>query len=482
MDAAKSAFPSLRGMKSVILISAPYRDLYGPIKAAAGYYFPLGLGYIASVLIKHGYDVRLCEPDAQRMGYEDIERMLAHERPDIVGIGSATPNFHNAVEIARLAKAHGAVVVLGGIHASSLPSHIAGQYGEFFDYVVCGEGEFSILELVRELEAGRVPLNVKGLSFLHEGRVITTPLRPHIENLDSLPYPARELLPQDIFRPNLHNQRYKRCFTILTSRGCPFRCSFCASRKALGSIYRTHSADYVLGEMEYLKKLYGAEQLVITDDTFTLDRNRLIAICEGMIRHNLNLKWFCFSQVTAVDKDILKLMKRAGCYNIGFGVESASLRILSLMKKPIRPEKCAEVIAAASGLGIKTQAFFVLGIEESLEELRQTVDFAVRLKPTFSFFNMLVPYPGTEEFERFFADVPLSSMDWKDFVAVGVNAVVRNSNFNLRKEIFRANMRFYARPSQLFRIARHIRTRLEFWNHLKGGLALLRQMRLWRRA
>ena len=473
-------------MVRVLLISPPYVDLYGAFRTAAGLYFPLGLGYLASFLRKHGVEVSLYEPEAQRLSGDTIREIFAKEQPDLVGITSATPNFFNAVKLARIAKAVcRAKVVLGGVHASALPSFIAEHYRDCFDFVVVGEGEYTLLELVRHIDAREVPLGVSGLCFWHEDRVVQTPARPLIQNLDTLPFPARDLIPQELFHPNMHNARYKRCVSMLTSRGCPFSCSFCASYLTMGKKYRTHSAEYVLEEMTLLKEKFGAQQLLITDDTFTIDRDRLVAICEGMIREKLNLKWFCFSQVTAVDEQVLPLMSQAGCYNIGFGVESGSPRVLRLMRKPIPLERCERAISLSNAQGLKTQAFFIFGTPgETTEEMEVTIDFALRLNPTLAFFNMLVPYPGTLDFRRLFKDVPLAEIDWRDFVAIGERSVINQfsgQKVTLEEMMRRAYSRFYLRPRQLLHIVRRINTLYEFTNYAKGGLGLFAQMAAWRR-
>lgn len=471
-------------MIRVLLISPPYIDLYGGIKSAAGLYFPLGLGYLASFLRQHGVEVSLYEPEAQRLNGDAIRGIFAREQPDVIGITSATPNFHNAIELAKTAKAVcGAKIVLGGIHASALPSFIAQRYRDYFDYVVVGEGEQTLLELVQHVQEREVPLGVSGLCFWHERRVVQTPPRPLIQNLDALPFPARDLIPQQLFHPNAHNTRYERCVAILTSRGCPFSCSFCASGLTMGKKYRIHSAEYVLEEMTLLKQKFGAQQLLITDDTFTIDKERLVAVCEGMIRRKLNLKWFCFSQVTAVDEHVLPLMRRAGCYNIGFGVESGSSRVLKLMGKSISLERCARAIALSNAQGLKTQAFFVFGTPgETTEEMEVTIDFALRLNPTLAFFNMLVPFPGTTDFQRLFGDVPLEEIDWQHFVAIGERSVINQfsgQKVTLEEMVRRANHRFYFRPRQLLHIARRIRTLREFTAYANGGFGLLAQMTAW---
>ncbi|MFH1309489.1 MAG: radical SAM protein [Candidatus Omnitrophota bacterium] len=468
----------------ILLISAPYVDYYGPIKLASGRYFPLGLGYIASYLRRKSHEVLLCEPEAQGLSYKMIHDIFFREKPDVIGISSATPNFYNAVKLAKLAKtATTAVVVYGGAHASAIPEFIVQKYGEYFDYLVVGEGEETLGELAACLNDRQIPFEVPGLCFSHNGNVVRTENRKPMENLDSLPYPARDLISPKLFRPNMHNVRYKKCFTMLTSRGCPFNCSFCASYLTMGKRYRPHSADYVLGEMSFLRERYNAQQLIINDDTFTLDRGRLVEICEGMIKKRLNFKWFCFSQIAAVDKDVLKLMNEAGCYNIGFGVESASPRIMESIGKTIPLKKCAEVINDANALGIKTQAFFVFGKKgETLQEMKDTVKFALSVNPTLAFFNMLVPYPGTRDFSDFFKDVPLEQIEWKDFVAIGTKSVLKQScgrAIDLEKMLSEANLKFYFRGKQLLHILSKIGTWHEFRAYITGAAALSLQMMKW---
>ncbi|MBD3271644.1 MAG: radical SAM protein, partial [Elusimicrobia bacterium] len=460
-------------MYKILLISAPYIDHYGPIKMAAGRYFPLGLGYIAAILKRQKYEVIMCEPEAQCMSFAKIEQFIHDLQPDVIGISSATPNFKNAVCIARIAKrVSNAHVVYGGVHASAVPNVILENHRDCIDYIVIGEGEFVMLELVRHLEQRIDPFEVPGLVFIKDGSVVRTKSSVMINNLDILPLPARELLPQSLFRPNMHNIRYKQCATILTSRGCPFNCSFCASHLTMGKKYRVHSSEYVLEEMLYLKNQFNLRQLIINDDTFSLDKKRLINICEGMIRKKLNIEWFCFSQVSTMEKDILRLMRKAGCYNIGFGIESASSKTLSSMGKKRPLEKCEQVIAQANKMGMKTQTFFIFGKpEETEKDIENTISLAIRLESTLAFFNMLVPYPGTLDFQSIFSGIPLASIDWHNFVAIGKNSVVSHANknkINLEKALYSANKRFYGRFKQIIHILSRIKTFEEFKAYCKG--------------
>jgi radical SAM superfamily enzyme YgiQ (UPF0313 family) len=202
-----------------------------------------------------------------------------------------------------------------------------------------------------------------------------------------------------------------------------------------------------------------------------------------MIERKLNLEWFCFSQVTVVDKEILALMKRAGCYNIGFGVESADESILKWMGKPIKPERALEAVRTANQAGLKTQAFYIFGSPgETREQMERTIAFADRVNATLAFFNMLVPYPGTKEFLHFFSGVPLENITWENFVAVGEQCVLKNSTVppkEIEKLIAQANIRYYVNPVRVFRLLFHIRTMYELLNYMKGGLGLFKQVVKW---
>jgi anaerobic magnesium-protoporphyrin IX monomethyl ester cyclase len=472
-------------MARILLLAPPYLDLYGNLKTAAGRYFPLGLGYIASYLRKYGgHEVRMYEPEAQRLSRDDILKLIREFSPEVIGITCATPNFMRAIELARSCKTiSSAIVIIGGVHASAIPEFIIERYADCIDSVVVGEGEKTMLALVSSYEQGTPLEHVNGLAYMKDDQVIRTGQRDFIEDLDSLPFPARDLIPQDLFAPNMHNARYRNCMTILTSRGCPFNCSFCAARIVSGKKYRMHSPEYVLTEMEMLKKDYCAKQLIITDDTFTINHDRLERICRGMINKKLNLSWFCFSQVTTVNREILELMKAAGCYSIGFGIESADAAILKQMGKPITPEKAKETVKTSNKLGLKTQAFYILGSPgETRTQMEKTIAFSRDVNAVLSFYNMLVPYPGTREFDHYFSGMPLEKIEWENFVAVGEHCVLERSALpaaDLQAMIARANTNYYLHPLRILNLLRHIRTPYELANYLRGGISLVRQILTW---
>jgi radical SAM superfamily enzyme YgiQ (UPF0313 family) len=476
-------------MAKVLLLSPPYVDLYGKLGKAAGRYFPLGLAYIAAYLRRYGqHEVRMYEPEAQGLSYEDIATLIRRERPDVVGLTTATPNFPRALVLAGLAKKNSeALVVMGGVHASAVPEFIVTNYRHLVDVVVVGEGEETMLELVNSYTNKAELRKIRGIAYLQDDKAVRTPPRPYIEDLDRIPFPARDLVPQDLFVPNAHNARFRRCSAMLTSRGCPYNCSFCAARIVSGQRYRMHSADYVLEEMRMLKKTYGARQLLITDDTFTLNHARLKEICQRMIAERLDLQWFCFSQVTAVNQEVLALIKRAGCYNIGFGVESAAPEILKRMGKNIKPEQAVAAVHLANSAGLKTQAFYVFGTPgETRAQMEQTVRFSEEVDATMAFFNMLVPYPGTRDFDFFFKDIPLAEIAWENFVALGEKCVLGNnpeiSPREIEQLLAKANLHYYLKPRRLARLLCHIRSGYELQNHMHGGISFIKQIFAWRKS
>ncbi len=470
----------------VLLIKAPYRDVYGPIKLAAGNYFLLGLGYIASFLRKNGHEVAMLDPEVQGFDYDTLINRASAFRPDVVGISATTPDFAGALKIAQLIKNKTkAFIILGGIHASSLPEYIMDKYSGIFDALCIGEGEATLLEIC-DLLADKINSlsEIKGICFKEDGKVIRTLARPFIEDLDSLSFPARDLIDINLYRPHAFNYRKGKTATIITSRGCPFRCIFCASKLTLGGRFRARSPQNVLSEIIHLVARYDVNHILIQDDTFTFDIERAKEICRLIIKERLRIEWFAFSQVVGVDDELFYLMRRAGCYSVGFGIESADEQILRNIRKANTIRQSEYALKAAHRQGLKTQAFFIFGNKgDTKETVNKTIDFALRVSPTLAFFNKLVPYPGTEIFHEHFGN-DLQCLAWQDFVPYGVKAVTKTSSLtkrNLELMAFKANLVFYFRPSQIISILKTIRSYEELIEYIKAGIALTLQMIVWRK-
>ena len=348
-----------------------------------------------------------------------------------------------------------------------------------------GEGEYTMLELCQYLEGKRQSLSeIKGLCLKEGQNVIRTLPRPFIQDLDSIPFPARDLVDLNLYQPHAFNYRRGPTATIITSRGCPFRCTFCASKLTLGGSFRARGPENVLEEIRFLVTRHKVRHILIQDDTFTFDVERAKKICRMLMKEKFKIEWFAFSQVSKVDEELFYLMKQAGCYCVGFGIESADEDVLKNMRKSNTVKSSRFAVESAKKYGLKTQAYFIFGSKgDTRAAIEKTIRFACRLSPTIAFFNKLVPYPGTEIFNDYFKEQTNSDIDWKEFVPYGVSAVSSTESLSKRDlELFafKANLLFYCRPKQLLAIIAKIRTFYELKEYFKGAFALMLQMLRWK--
>ena len=471
---------------SVALVNAPYMNVYGVMNVGDNFSFPIGIGYIAAVLKQAGFPVTIFEPEVCKMTEKDVHEYFRNEMPDIVGITCTTPNFKGAVRIAEIAEEEcNAKIVLGGAHASAVPEQILKNYTSI-DFIVRGEGEHTMRELCETIKKQEDDFsNIQGLLYRNDGEVIINAPRPFIENLDELPFPARELVDLTRYRLNVHIEKGVPSATLITSRGCPARCTFCASFKTLGHRFRMQSAEYVVREIEEIVNKYDIHYIIFVDDTFTINKNRVKKICRMIIDKKLDIQWHCLSRVDAIDEDIAKLMKQAGCFSMLFGVESGNADILRSIRKGTTIEQAQNTIRLCNKLGYKTLATFILGLPgETRETIRESVDFAVQLSPIIASFNRLVPYPGTKIYEKYYKDKFKDKKDWDDFVPQGDVPVIELENVSrsqLNHLTTRAFLKFYLRFSQIFSMLKSINTFQDLKVYLRGGLGILRQILRWQK-
>lgn len=470
----------------VVLINTPYLYVYGRINVGRNHTFPLGLGYIAAVLRDAGHDVTLLDPEPQGLDLSGIRKKLVEEPPEVVGITCATPNFGMACRIAQITKqATDAITVLGGVHASAVPEMILSNHPEF-DIIVVGEGEYTMLELCNTYDSNIVNLDVvKGIVFRKNDSLHKTSPRPFISDVDKLPFPARDLVDLNKYRLQVHLDRGKKSATMIASRGCPYRCTFCAAHVTTGYKFRPHSPEYVVREIEHLIDNYGIELISFVDDTFTADKERTKQICNRILDSGMDIDWFCFARVNTVSRELLELMKKAGCYCLLYGVESANKEVLKDIKKGITPNQARKALKISNELGFKTEVGFILGNpKDTRETIEETINFAIELKPVIASFNRLVPYPGTEIFEKYYKSKLETTNDseWDNFVPKGVNIVVESKNLSkqdLQRYTVKAYSKFYLRPSQILHMLRQIESFAEFKVYVRGGFGLLRQIFSW---
>lgn len=390
----------------VVLIAPPPRTHVERHDRRA--YPHLGLAYIAGYLKKAGVECSLIDGNFEALDLAEVERRLLSFAPSLVGVTAMTHEIHRAAEVAALAKKvlPGVRTVVGGPHATALPVQTLKELPAF-DVAVFGEGELATLELTR---AGNGPKGLEGINsiaYRTPSGIRQNPPRAPIAELDSLPFPAWELLPRC------------RRYPVMTARGCPFRCNFCM--RVMGHHARKRSPESVIEELKLLVETYNAEFIHFLDETFSVDKRHLDHLLDLMLENGLpeKLHWDAQTRADLVDLDLLHKMRRAGCQWLGLGIESGNAHILKASGKGTTLEEAERAVEAARKAGIKTDGFFILGHPfETLSTARDTIDFAARLNTTRVTFGLMTPYPGTEIYDmakRGEGGYRLISTDWDDF-------------------------------------------------------------------
>jgi magnesium-protoporphyrin IX monomethyl ester (oxidative) cyclase len=413
--------------KEILLIAPPISLSQ---KRNISYSPPLGLAYLAAVARKEGYKVNCL--DALIEGYEkgprcvddgtrrlfhygltlnEISRIIEKTKPEIISLScSFTIVWGNTVALSKTIKEldPDIKVVIGGAHPSAVP---LGCLADTVDFVIIGEGEKTFLELINHLNHNSPSdlTSIRGIAFSQKGQPIITPPRAPITNLDELPFPARELLPLEKYikagkdgKAHVPVKR-DRYMTVITSRGCPGRCIFCSIHCVWGRSWRARSPDNVVAELEELVSHFGISEIHFEDDSISLDKRRLLKICDLIVDRNLDISWTTPNgvRINTLDKEILRKMKQSGCYQLNFGIESGNEYVRnSIIKKPINNDQVAGVLQTCKELGIWTMGFFVIGLPgETIEMMHDSFNYAKKMNFDNAGFFIATPYPGTELFE-----------------------------------------------------------------------------------
>lgn len=458
----------------ILLTEAPFD--YGEAVVDLDRYFPLGIGYIAAYLRQHGHQVRMYTGDAG----EDFRRELDLFEPDWVGFSAMTSSFPNAVRMAQMVKERSnAITVVGGQHVSSVGSESLDVF-PCFDFMVYGEGEETALELTKKFERGATDFSgVLGIAFRKGNQVVKTPPRGLLLDMDSYPPPARDLVDLSLFGTHAHLRFGKYTASLVTSRGCPWHCTYCSSHVTMGRKYREHSPEYVADDIERMLKNFGISNFIFWDDVFTMSKKRIHQICEEFLKRGLGdrITWYCLSRVDRIDEESVRLMSRAGCKMMSFGVESGSQYTLDRIKKLASLEGAIEAVKYCKKVGIRTQATFILGFPwETPKLMQETIDFAKKLAPQVALFFTLTPYPGTEIWNLIPDEEKPKTLDeWSTFVCNTRNPksyIPGLSDAELKKIARRAHLEFYLRPSQMWNMLRNLESPLEFFSYARSAVSL----------
>jgi len=431
-----------------VLLIRPPRIMGGLEKSSIQH--PVNLAWLAAVLLANGIEARILDFEVERLGPEEFLDRVSVFSPDLVGFTCLSATVVGANRLACLVKENfpETLVVAGGPHISAMPARSLEEFAGF-DVAVFGEGEQTLLELCQRVSAGDKGRlgGIRGLAYRESSQIIVQEPRPLIENLDTIPHPARHLLPLELYRgastPGLAGS-LQNSTVLFTSRGCSEDCTFCASKITFSRRLRFRSAEHVLSEVRECVKDYGFGHFTIDDDTFTLNRRRLREILEGF--GSLGISWDCDTRVNAVDEETLRMMKSAGCKKVAFGIESGSERIRRLIKKRITRQEVVSAFEAARRVGLVTQAFFIIGSHpsETLAEVRMTLDLAREIRPDFIVVNIVTPFPGTELYRIMKSGGYIEAEDWEKFDCTHTFPCWHTDNFSA-DQLVRLQRWFYLR-------------------------------------
>ncbi len=352
---------------------------------------PLGITYLAAVLEESGFEVSIVDLSISDMNSSEAAAVIASMNPAVVGFSCTTPGFPLAVQVAEKVKQKNVrtKIIFGGPFATFAYHEILSNY-PWVDLVVRREGEHTLLDLVKHFVRGTSrPLgDIPGIVYREDGSLKLTSERPFIENLDILPFPALHLL-GDL-------DQYDKKAGVITSRGCPFGCAFCSSAVMWGKKTRFRSVENVISEINTLIKNLSIKEFRFIDDTFTLDRERVLQLCSELEKIRPRLTWRCITRADMVDEEILRAMKRAGCKSVQYGIESANPGTLTLIGKQIFKEEVEKKVDAAKRAGIDVYGSFVIGLPgETREMIEETIEFAESLSLADTQVNIAMPFLGT---------------------------------------------------------------------------------------
>lgn len=397
----------MREKVDILLIQPPYPEL-----AFETTNIPLGLAWISAVLKREGFKTIGYDQQIEGQDVNKLKKIIEEVQPKIIGVDfHAQVSFNHSMDVVKYLKKDfpEIVVIAGGQQATFRPEPILTE-GQV-SYVVLGEGEFIVVDLVKyilNLPGAKTPEEIPSLMYQKNGQIVTNERAPRIKDLDSLPLPDRDAFDW---------KRYPQ-WVIITSRGCPYRCAFCSSKSFWGKTTRYRSADNVLAEMDQLVNKYGITDIAILDDTFTLKKSRVMEICQGIIERKLPVKWACGTRTDQIDEEMLSIMKKAGCAQISFGLESANQATLDLIQKDVSVEQQRQGILMAKSVGLHTRVSVMLGLPgESPKEIRNTLNLLLETEPNEIQLYPIMPYDGTgfsEDREHFgIAVCNTNFSDWK---------------------------------------------------------------------
>lgn len=440
-----------------LLISASifYEDSENIWKEVNSNFPPLGLASIAAYVRSKGHPVKIIDCNIAAPSVQSFKPFFEKEivqrfsSINVIGLTAMTCNVKKAYKIAQICKKYypNTIIVFGGVHATSLPDEVINN--KFVDIVVMGEGEITFEEIIANKDLNKI----NGIVFKKHNkgkyRIIKNPLRKRIADLDSLPMPAYDLLPILKYMPAKGTYKRLPAMSMMTSRGCPGRCTFCS--KTLGNRLVFKSAEKIFEEILYLIKNYGIRQILFYDDTFTVFRANVIRLCELIIKNKVDISWTCFARVDFVDFEMLKKMKQAGCHQIMYGVENIDETVLKNINKKTSIEQVINAAKWTKKSGIECRLAFMVGSPgDNKKIIEKNIRFVNKLNPDLLVVNITTPFPGTAMFNWAKEKNLILTYDWDDYTLAKPVMKLENLTTDQIKELYKLMYRrFYFRPTYI---------------------------------
>ncbi len=435
----------------VVLIN-PYDE--NALKNALGFITPpMNLMYLASSLENESYSVKIIDDNLLEKGHKAVSQLVEKLNPQIVAVTATTSTIKSALKYLEPVKniLPNSLTVIGGPHATFLPFETL-KNSENLDLVVMGEGEETMVDIAEHVSLENISdlENVRGIVFKdpNTGNLKYTQPRHLIKDLDSLPFPARHLVP---FKS--YDATQKQSGEIITSRGCVYSCSYCSSSLIMGKKFRSRSPDNVVDEIEELIDKYQISDIGFTDDTFMLNKRRANDIADEIKARDLDLSFVASSRVDRVNRSLLQNLKSSGMNTIYYGVESGSQRILDLMEKNITLKNAEDAVKIAKNVGLEVLTSFIMGYPgETEDDLNKTINFSIKLDPDYCQYSILTPFPGTKIYNELLEKDLIVNVDWDEYTVL--NPVLKYDEMGLtnklvRKKLVTAYLKFYSRPKYL---------------------------------
>ena len=465
-------------MSNIVLVYPPVSMRGKYRKVATGHEVPpQPLICLGAVLRENNFNVKLIDANATGLSIEETVDQILTLSPEYVGITAPTMLISTSGIIAKKIKENNPDIttLVGGPHITAVPAETMTLYPDI-DIGVIGEGEITIIELLNALKNKTDLGSINGVIYRKDGGLKITPQRAFIKDLDTLPFPAWDMLPNLLKYYQQSAARIDRQphISIVSSRGCPFQCIFCA-RNVFGNVTRAHSDDYLIKMIKYLIKRYGIKSISFEDENFVVYRKRLIEFCNRIINEKIDITWDCASNINAINPQILSLMKNAGCWQINYGIESGSQRILDFIKKSVTLENIEQALKVTKNAGIITKGYFIIGHPtETYESIQETIDFIKKINLDVFQMSFMIPFPGSE-FYTIAAQYGDFKNDWDNmniwtplFIPTGF------SKEGLEREAKRVYRAFYFRWKPISTYLERIFRQTDFIKFFRDGFKVLK--------